>query len=140
MVRAMRGNAYDVIRGLLWVNLLAGFILYVTYYRHLAGALTLIRNVTPSIIFICGSILIFSHDKSIIRRRRIRNEEYESVTLTYWDALINDVLAFLTAAAILALPGLLEAHGLDFIDLLQAALAFLAIIYIRNYYFSKIGR
>ncbi|MDD5109647.1 MAG: hypothetical protein PHI63_00340 [Patescibacteria group bacterium] len=136
----MRGNASDAIRGLMWANLLAGFILYVTYYRHLEGALAFIRNAAPSIIFICGAILIFSHDKSTIRRRQIHDEDRETITLTYWDALVNDVLAFLTAAAILAFPGLLEAHGLDFIDLLQAILAFVAIIYIRNYYFNKIGR
>ena len=34
----------DVIRGLLWANLIAGFILYVTYYRQLEGALALLRT------------------------------------------------------------------------------------------------
>ena len=130
----------DVIRGLLWANLIAGFILYVTYYRQLEGALALLRDIAPPLMFIAGAILIASHDHSVIRRRRIHGEEQEHIFITYWDALVCDVLAFLAAAAVLALPGLLSANGVTVVDLLQAGVVFAAITFIRNYFFDKIGR
>lgn len=136
----MSYNVKDIIRGLLWANLIAGFILYVTYYRELEGALKLIRDVAPPLMFIAGAILIASHDRGIIRRRRIQGEEREYLVVTYWDALVCDVIAFLTAAAVLALPGLLALNGLTLVDLLQAGVAFAAVAFIRNYFFNKIGR
>lgn len=124
----------------MWLNLLAGFVLYVTYYRQLQGALTIIRNITPPLIFILGMILAYSHDRSVIRRRRSRGEETEVIVVTYWDAMISDVLSFLTAIAILIAPVLLSERGVDLIDVLQAGLAFTALAYLRNFYFRKIGR
>lgn len=129
-----------IIRGLLWINLAAGFILYVTYYHQLQGALIILRNSIPPLIFTCGMILAYSHDRSIIRRRRNYGEEREVIVVTYWDALLSDVLAFLTAIAIVLLPVLLNERGLDVVDLLQAALALGAMTYLRNYYWGKAGR
>lgn len=134
------GNVSNIIRSLLWVNLAAAFILYVTFYRQLQGALVILRNSIPPIIFTCGMILAYSHDRSIIRRRRNYGEEREVIVVTYWDALLSDVLAFLTAIAILLLPVLLNERGLDVVDLLQAALALGAMTYLRNYYWGKAGR
>ena len=133
-------NVAQIIRGLMWVNLLAGFILYVTYYRQLQGALTIIRNITPPLIFVSGMILAYSHDRSVIHRRRTLGEETDVIVVTYWDAMVSDVLAFLTAIAILIAPVLLSERGVDLIDVLQAGLAFAALAYLRSFYFGKIGR
>lgn len=134
------GNVSNIIRGLLWINLAAGFILYVTFYQQLQGALIILRNSIPPLIFTCGMILAYSHDRSVIRRRRNYGEEREVIVVTYWDALLSDVLAFLTAIAILLLPVLLQERGLDVVDLLQAALTLGAMTYLRNYYWGKAGR
>ncbi len=129
--------ATEIIRGLLWVNLAAGFILYVSLYRHLSGVLTLIRNLTPPLLLIGGFALVWSRDRSIIRRRRYQGEETEVIVVTNRDALLHDTIAFLTALLIIVMPIVLSGDGVDFIDLLQAGLALLAISFLRHYYFSK---
>ncbi len=134
------GNVSTIIRGLLWVNLTAGFILYVTFYRQLSGALTIVRNLTVPLIFTCGLALAYSRDRSIIRRRFTHGEETEVIVVTYWDALLSDVAAFLTAIATLLLPVLLDERGLNLVDLLQAGLVLGAMTYLRNYYWGKAGR
>lgn len=133
-------TAPDIIRSLLWANLIAGFVLYISYYHELEGALEIIRNVTPPLILIFGMILAYSKDRSIIRRKRVQNEEYEVITLTYWDALVIDVITFLTPAAILVGAAVFSLRGIDFVDLFQAAISLASLAFVRNYIFNKIGR
>jgi len=135
-----QSSAPDVIRSLLWANLIAGFVLYVTYYHELEGALAIIRNVTPPLILIFGMMLAFSKDRSIIRRKRSLNEEYEVITITYWDALVIDVITFLTPAVILATATIFSPNGITFLDLFQAAISLVALAFVRNYIFRKVGR
>ncbi|MDO8559569.1 MAG: hypothetical protein Q7S23_00835 [bacterium] len=130
----------DVIRGLLWINLVAGFILYITYYRQLEGAFEIIRNITPPLIFLAGMILAFSRDRSVIRRRRTQGEETETIVISYRDAMLHDAVSFLTAMAIVVVPQLATNGGLNLIDIIQAGLAFLALSYLRTFYFGKIYR
>ncbi|TSC76956.1 MAG: hypothetical protein G01um101431_139 [Parcubacteria group bacterium Gr01-1014_31] len=130
----------DIIRGLLWINLIAGFILYITYYHQLEGALEIIRNITPPLIFLAGMILAFSRDRSIIRRHRVQGEETETIVISYRDAMLHDAISFLTAMAIVVVPTLASKDGISLIDIIQAALAFLALSYLRTFYFGKVYR
>lgn len=135
----MSENLRKFIRAFLWFLLVNSFIIYLIYYDSLRGILSLVRNFAPSIIFIFGTILIVDKYYEIINRRRIQGEAEEIIYITYYDAMKNDLLAFFTAAAILLVPALLSKRGLDFIDIIQAIIAFSAIYYVRIYYFNKIG-
>ena len=130
----------DIIRGLLWINLIAGFILYITYYHQLGGALEIIRNITPPLIFLAGMILAFSRDRSVIRRHRVQGEETETIVISYRDAMLHDAISFLTAMAIVVVPTLASKDGINLIDIIQAALAFMALSYLRTFYFGKVYR
>ena len=136
----MYENIKRVIRAFFWFILVVSFVLYIKYYDSWKGVLTIVRNFAPSLIFIFGAILIADKYYEIINRRRMQQEVEETITVTYYDAMKNDLLAFLTAAAILLIPGLFSSRGIDFIDIIQAIIAFTAIYYVRVYYFNKIGK
>jgi len=114
-----------------------GFVVYIAYYDQLKGIWELIRNFIPAILFIAGSILSVDYYHEIIREKRIKGEQDEYICVTYVDALKNDLLAFFTAAVILIIP-IIFGERVGISDVIQAIIAFVAIYYIRIYYFRKI--
>lgn len=129
-----------MIRGFFWYLLVVSFILYVTYYDSLQGVLGLVKDISLPLIFVFGSILVVDKYQTIIRQKRIKGEVDEVIYITYMDAMKNDLLAFATAAAILMIALFLSENGIGVVDILQAAIAFSAIYYVRVYYFNKIGK
>ena len=85
-------------------------------------------------------ILAFSRDRSVIRRHRVQGEETETIVISYRDAMLHDAISFLTAMAIVVVPTLASKDGINLIDIIQAALAFMALSYLRTFYFGKVYR
>lgn len=134
-----REELKKIIRGLIWLLMGAFFVVYIIYYQSFKELLGIIINIAPSIIFIVGTILIYDHYHDLIKSQRRAGEVEEVIYITYYDAMKNDLLAFITATLILLVPTLF-AKKLDLSDIIQAIIAFVAIYYIRVYYFRKIGR
>ncbi len=123
----------------LWMGTVGvGFLIYWINARQLEGVWALIRDAAPSILFVAGAILIADRDRRTTRRRRRVGEDSDVVVLTGRDAMVNDVLAYLTGALILAVP--LALGRVDGLDIIQAVIAVGALSWIRWYYFQKSNR
>lgn len=122
-----------------WMGALAvGFLVYWVNARQLEGVWALVRDAAPAILFVAGAILIADRDRRTTHRRRRVGEDGDVVVLTGRDAMVNDVLAYLTGALILAVP--LALGRVDGLDIIQAIIAVGALSWIRWYYFQKSAR
>jgi len=132
-------NLRLILRGLFWVFLITSFVLYLIYYNQIKEGVQLIRNLAIPVIFIFGIILVVDKYKERIHRKKMKDEMQEVLYVTSYDAMKNDLLAFFIAAAILLTASLFSEGGIDTIDIIQAIIAFIAIYYVRIYYFGKSG-
>lgn len=129
-----------IIRAFLWYLMTMSFIIYIIYYNSLKGVLGFIKDISLPLILVFGCILVIDKYDHIVKQRKLKGEAEEVIYITYMDAMKNDLLAFFTAALILATAYFFSPGGTNVVDIIQSVIAFSAIYYIRVYYFNKIGK
>lgn len=114
--------------------LIISFFLYYKFYDELKQISKMIIDAAPSLIFVIGLVLIYSRDQLLLKRRLIKNEAEKSFVITKYDIYFIIFLMFGVFAGIILTP-LIYNLSFDSIDLLQGAVGFLSIYFIKKRYF-----
>ena len=121
----------------IWIIVVVTMFFYVRNYHQLKTIGEIIISMTPAIAFFTITILVYARDKERIYQAK-RNEEFFIMTKLNWrQAMIHDVLIYLTPAVIIFTPTFFGEFP-SISTFAQAIIAFGALSYLKILYLKQL--
>lgn len=89
---------------MIWLIVVVTTFFYIKYYHDLKTIGEIIVSMTPAIAFFTGAILIYTRDKGRVQQAKKNGEFHQTMQLNWQQALIHDVLIYITPAVIIFIP------------------------------------
>ena len=112
-------------------------ILYAKYYSNLKTIGEIVVYSSPILFFCLVGNFIINRDRKRIKRAREKDELTKTVELSWMTSLNHDLLTYLIPIIILFMP-LLLGHQPGVVNILEAIVAYLALIYLKFIYWGEI--
>lgn len=132
----MRRN-YIATSTIIWLLVVATMFFYIKNYHELKTIGEIIVSMTPAIAFFTITILIYARDKEKIYQAKRNEEFYIMMKLNWRQAMIHDILIYLTPAIIIFTPAFFgEFAGLA--TFAQAIIVFGVLSYLKLLYWKQL--
>jgi len=130
-------RGYIVTSTVIWIIVVVTAFFYIQNYHQLKTIGEIIISMTPAIAFFSITILVYARDKERIYQAK-RNEEFHVMKELNWrQAMIHDVLIYLTPAVIIFIPTFFgEFAGIS--TFVQAIIAFGALSFLKILYWKQL--
>lgn len=116
--------------------LVISFAFYWSYFSK-SNLAEFIVFVAPIIILMSIAILVAKRDRRVIREKEIRDEVDNQITISAYDELKHDLVAFSAAILILIIAKVFSSK-VNTADVLQALVALIFIYLTKTIYFGRI--
>lgn len=121
----------------IWVIVIITMFFYVKNYHQLKTIGEIIVSMTPAIAFFTITVLVYARDRERIYQAK-RNEEFYVIAKLNWrQAMIHDVLIYLTPAVIISIP-IFFGEFPSISTFAQAIIAFVALSYLKILYWKQL--
>lgn len=130
-------NLQNIAPIFIWLIIFATCIFFFYFKSIFLSIKEIIISLVPSIVFLFGTIIIYSRDKKIVKKAEENGVLTSSREINWRQSLKHDFLTYFIPFIIIVLPFFFDQKP-GLIDIAQAIVVFLALTYLKFMYWGEI--